>query len=112
MMKALMSLTMLLCSLCSMGQKMFITEQTYNADVLVCVVEHEYRADLVVYITDRSYTSGIDDNEGIWYFTDRSYNADKKISYVPEYRADIKIMFTDKKYRAGWRNESKRYLMD
>lgn len=111
-MKYLLSIVFLLSMFCARAQKIFISENKITADVTVFVVNRESRADLLVYVTDRSYTSGLDNNEGIWYFVERRYQADKTIAYGSEYNSDLKIMFTDKKYRAGWRNEEKRHLLE
>lgn len=94
------------------AQKIYEVEKEYQADVKVFVVEKEYQADLIVYGTDKEYLARASENRGIWYFVDVPYKADKKLYQVEkEYQADLKIYFTDSEYLAGWRNASKRYLM-
>ncbi len=94
------------------GQKVYSASSQYSADVKVFVTDKEYRADLIVYKTDKAYRVNKSDNNGIWYFTDKSYNSDKKIFFVDhEYNADLTIFFTDKEYRAGWKNLKKKHLM-
>lgn len=95
-----------------MAQKMYSTDSRYQADVVVYVVDAEYKADLIVYKTDKQYRAKGNENKGIWYFTDHSYNADKKIYFTDhEYQADLKVYFTNSEYRAGWRNAKKKPLL-
>ena len=52
------------------------------------------------------------DNNGLWYFVNYPYQADKKIYFVDyEYQSDLKIYFVDYQYQAGWKNKEKIHLM-
>ena len=63
-----------------------------------------------VYSVDYDYQAG--KNDGNWFFTDYSYQADKKIYFTKyDYQADIKIYFVDYDYQAGWRENSKQHFM-
>lgn len=112
-MKHLFTLILLL-SITATGycQKVFSTDNSYQADVKVYVVDYEYRADLVVYRAEYRYEAEQNKNTGIWFFTEYAYQADKKIYFTDyEYQADLKVLFTDSKYRAGWKNNKKKALM-
>lgn len=94
------------------AQKVCPVDYQYQADIKVFVVKNEYQADLLVYKTDRSYDSALGDNKGVWYFTDRQYQADKKIFFTDrEYQADLKIFFVNQPYRAKWNRASKKHLL-
>lgn len=94
------------------AQKMHSVDHEYQADVKVFVVYAEYRADLIVYRTDCAYNAKEDENKGIWFFTEKPYQADKKVYFVDhEYQADIRVYFTDRPYRAGWRKKDKQPLL-
>jgi len=92
------------------AQKLFSTNYQNQADVLVFVVAHENQADLKVYRVD--YPNQAADNNGLWFFTQYSNQADKKI-YFTDYanQADLKIFFVKYKNQAGWRNKEKKYIM-
>jgi lipocalin len=76
------------------------------------VVDAEYKADLIVYKTDKDYRAKANENKGIWYFTDKSYRADKKVYFTDRpTQADLKVYFTDKDYRAGWKSSEKKPLL-
>ncbi|MYM13168.1 DUF6150 family protein [Muribaculum intestinale] len=60
------------------AQKVYSTDRQYQADVKVFVVDHEYQADLIVYKTDKDYRAKKSENKGIWFFTTKEYQADKK----------------------------------
>ncbi len=93
------------------SQKVYCTSAG-SADVKVYVVEHEYQADLVVYKAEHSYEVNSNENNGIWFFTEYSYQADKTVGFVDQkYKADITVYFTSHKYSAKWKNESKRHFL-
>ena len=72
--------------------------------------ENEYQADLKVYKVSRPYEAK--KNVGLWYFTNMSYDSDKKIYFCEnEYEADIKVFFVDYKYQAKWKNSQKKFLL-
>ncbi len=76
------------------------------------MVDHEHQADLIVYKTDKDYRANKNENNGIWFFTTKEYQADKTVFFVDhEYQADLKVYFTDKEYRVGWKKNEKKPLM-
>lgn len=92
------------------AQKVYETDNKYNADVICYQTDNKYNADLIVYITDNKYNA--DGNEGIWYYTDNKYNADKQVFFTDnKYNAKLIIYVTDNKYNAGWEESSKKHLM-
>lgn len=60
------------------GQRIYSVDHDYQADLKVFVVDAEYKADLVVFKTDNEYRAKKEENKGIWFFTDKSYRANKK----------------------------------
>ncbi|MFZ4671620.1 MAG: DUF6150 family protein [Flavobacterium sp.] len=53
-----------------------------------------------------------DKNEGRWFFTDYTNQADKKIHFVKyANQADLKIYFVKYENQADWNNKSKIQLM-
>ncbi|MAS38519.1 MAG: hypothetical protein CMB84_00745, partial [Flammeovirgaceae bacterium] len=68
------------------------------------------QADLLVYRVD--YISQAKQNIGLWFFVEHESRSDKKI-FFSDYKsqADLKIFFVDYKSQAGWRNNSKKYLL-
>ena len=51
-------------------------------------------------------------NSGLWYFVDYESQAEKTIYFVDyKSQADLLIYFVDYKNQAGWRNNSKKYLL-
>ena len=96
MMKKILFIVFLTSSI-AYSQKMYSVDYSSQADVKVYVVDYSSQADLKVYKVD--YSSQVRGNEGLWFFVDYSSQADKKIYFV-EYRS-----------QAGWRNNSKKYLL-
>ena len=73
-------------------------------------VDRESYADVKVFVVDRESYAG--NNDGKWFFVDRSSYAQKKIYFVDrESYADLKIYFVDRESYAGWRNLSKKSVM-
>jgi len=77
------------------GQKIYITENKYNADYTVCPSPNQFTADLVIYITDNRYEA----DNGKWFITDNKYDADF-IIYIStnQYLSDYTIFQTSNKY--------------
>jgi len=51
-------------------------------------------------------------NSGLWYFTNQSYQAEKKIIFVDyDYQSDLNIYFVNYKYLSGWKNSNKKHLL-
>ena len=94
------------------AQKMYSTTYKSQADIKIYVVNAEYKADIIVYRTEHKYEAVATENKGIWFFTEKNYEADKKVFFVDhEYEADLKVFFTDRKYKAEWRNYQKKPLL-
>jgi len=91
------------------AQKIYKTDYEYQADISVYIVDYEYQADLCVYYVDYSYQAS---DDGLWYMVDYEYQADKSVYFVDyEYQADLKIYIVDYSYQAGWKKNSKSYLL-
>ena len=77
------------------GQKVYITENEYNADYTVCPSSNQFTADLIIYITDNRYEA----DNGKWFITDNKYDADF-IVYIStnQYLSDYTIFQTSNKY--------------
>ena len=108
--KSIMAFSLFLISNYGISQKVYTESVASRADIKVYVETVESRADLIVY--KESVASRATGNEGVWYFEEVKFRADKSI-YFEEVasRADLKICFTDVKSRAGWKNSSKKSLM-
>ncbi len=108
---ALVLLFFAMMPLSSMAQNVYSTDHSYQADVEVYVVDHEYQADLLVYKVDYEYQAK--GNEGKWYFVEHEYQSDVNIHFVDhEYQADLNVYFVKEEYRAGWKDTSKKHLLD
>lgn len=92
------------------AQKVFSCDSKYDAQVKVYVADSKYDADLCVNKCSSQYDAT--GNEGLWFFVNSKYDADKLIYFVDsKYDADLIIYFVDSKYDAGWRTNSKKQLM-
>ena len=92
------------------AQKVYITEYNSHADVKVFITKNYEEADLVIFkVRDED---AIGENEGLWFFCEEKKCADKIIYYVkfPK-RAEMTVFFTYERSLAGWKNESKKFLM-
>lgn len=108
--KSLILCAAALAPLGAAAQKIMVVDREYRADLKVMEVSTPSRADLIVYVTDRDYQA--QGNEGTWMYVDRDYRADFKIIWVDrEYRADLKVFITDRRSQAGWRDTSKKHLL-
>jgi hypothetical protein len=93
------------------AQKVYEVSYESRADVSVYVCDYESQADLLVY--KEKYESAAKGNEGNWFFARYESLADFSIFFVDyESRADLKIFYVDYESRAGWRNSSKKSLLD
>ena len=100
----------LFLSLVSNAQKIYSCDSKYDADVKIFVVESRYSADLLVYKANSRYDAK--GNEGIWYFVESRYDADKLVYFTQsKYDADLLIYFVESRYDAGWRNHERIYLL-
>jgi len=92
------------------AQKIFKVYYESQADIKVYIVDYESQADLCVYYVD--YESQAD-KPGLWYKVDYESQADKKVYFVEyESQADLKIYIVKYESQAGWKNNSKRHLLD
>jgi len=108
--KYLFLLFILFCFNRTYSQKVFSCDSKYDAKIKVFVVDSKYYAYLLVYKVSSQYD--VTQNDGLWFFTDSKYDADKIIYFVgSKYDADLLIYFVDSKYDAIWQNASKKYLM-
>ncbi len=109
--KLLISGMMLLAFNSVKAQKVYATKYESLADVKVYVTKYEGLADLIVYkMKNESLATG---NRGKWFFMKNESLAKKKI-YFTKYEglADLKIYYTKYEGLAGWRNTSKKGLME
>ena len=93
------------------AQKLFSVGYQNHADIAACVMKHATQADLKVYKVD--YSNQAKGNNGLWFFTKYSNQADKTIFLVnyPN-QADLKIFYVEFENQAGWVNEAKKGLLD
>jgi hypothetical protein len=74
----------------SKTMKVFLTESSYDAEILIYRVDSEYDADILIYRLESEY----DANKGpeFWYFTSDPYDTKaKKIYYVDSAYGNLKI---------------------
>ena len=73
------------------------------------MVDYPNKADLKVFKV--KYQNHVGKNNGNWFFTDYSNQADKNIYFVGySNQADLKIYFVNYKNQAGWVNNAKKHL--
>ena len=108
-----LSLAVALVSLC-MGIHAQVIQSTAiaaNNSLSVFITDYPEEADLCVFIVD-SKNQAIGNN-GFWYFQDSQTYADKKIFFVEDsVQADLKINFVDQQELAGWKNKTRKFLLD
>lgn len=93
------------------SQKVYEVESPIEANVKYCVVGSPIMADVVVYRANSPVYSGVDKNEGVWYFCQSPTQAQVKICKVPEVQSQLKVCFTDSPIMAGWKNTEKKKLL-
>lgn len=95
------------------AQIVYETQYQTTANVIVYVTDISTIADLIVYKAPFQIYPGVNENEGIWYFTSYQTIANK-IIYFTQYQtiADLIICYTDIPTVAGWQNPYKKKLMD
>ena len=64
----------------AVGQKVFSTEYSHQADINVYVVDYDHQADLCIFSVD--YPHQARENRWLWFFTDYAHLADKQIYFV------------------------------
>lgn len=78
----------------------YITNDSYSADLKVFVTSSSYSADLNVYRANSSYSAS---SCGQWYFTNNSFSADFTVYFAADtYSSDFSIFFTPNSYSAGF----------
>lgn len=88
------------------SQKIYTVPYSYMADLNVFVTNKDYKADLNVYKVSKPYE--VKNNSGLWFFTNKKYDSDKKIFFCDyEYQADLKIFFVKKNIRQSGRTLKK-----
>lgn len=86
-----------------------VFEDNTFPDVKIYEVTANIFADVVVYKAPNSISNGINNNIGVWYFTDNPSVANIKVGYVSAgIFADIKVFYTTSNIFAHWNNEEKR----
>ena len=105
----LLAIVMIVFTVATYSQKIYVEEYESQADISVYVEEYESQCDLKVYVVQ--YESKADE-DGLWYFEEYESQADLSI-YFEEYesQADLKIYFVEYESQAGWRNFSKQHLL-
>ncbi len=105
----LIVIVMIVLSVTTYSQKIYVEEYESQADISVYVEEYESQCDLKVYVVQ--YESKADE-DGLWYFEEYESQADLSI-YFEEYesQADLKIYFVEYESQAGWRDFSKQHLL-
>ena len=93
------------------AQVIYVTTTESWADFSVYVTDTEAWADLVVFKeSSESWSTG---NQGRWFFTETESWADKSI-YITDTEswADLVIYYTTSEAWAGWKNNSKKQLLE
>lgn len=92
------------------GQVLFLTPYESESDLKVWVSNSLSDADLLVYKVE-NITQSTED--GLWYFTNVRAKAKKKIYFVNTItKADLKTYYVNNLSQRGWRNLSKKYLLN
>lgn len=106
-----LGLTIMGLSSRSNAQVVIETKVLKEANVKIYLTNYPADADVVVFKTP--FIDRAQGNKGIWYFTDMSGWANKKICYVSgKDIANIVVCFTDDAKQAGWRSKKKQHFMD
>jgi len=104
------SIWALFISISLYSQKIYSTNNSYQADLKVFVVKQDYQADLRVFNVKQSYKAM--GNDGLWFFVSQKYQAEKKVIFVDyEYQADLKVFFVEYQHQSGWKNSEKKHLL-
>lgn len=92
------------------AQNIYPVDKESQADVKLFVVNNERIADICVY--DVNSVNQNERDNGKWHFVCCENDAQKKVYFVEnEKQADIKVYFVNTENQAGWKNNSKNYLM-
>ena len=108
-MKKLLTLICTLLYISTAAQRIYIVNYQGQHIIKVTVVKSEIQADLKVYeVTTDTKAKG---NKGRWYLSDNPSGAVKICWVETESEAQLKIYLVGSESQAGWRNESKKYLL-
>lgn len=93
-------------------QNIYVTNVQPIANIKVFETSVSVQADIIVFKAPSPIYPGIDQNEGIWYFTEVQTLANKIICYTQTpVTADLIVYYTDIPTLAGWQNINKKELL-
>lgn len=109
-MKQIITPLLLFLSFSLYGQKVYVVDYPFQADVKLYEVRYPGQADVLVYKS--KYRHQATGNKGYWFFTRTRYAADKTVFFVKySYQADVKVYFVRYPSQSTWRNqEMKKYF--
>jgi hypothetical protein len=85
------------------AQRVFTTDATWRPGNRVFVVDQAYKADLLVYEVE--YAHQAKGKKGLWKVVDKPWKADYVVIFVDKpWKADFLIYFCDRAYQAGFRD--------
>lgn len=88
------SILFFLTSSFAWGQKIFVTQYEYQADVIVHFVNQHYQANMIAEVVRYPYQTGFYNGRAHWCFVQYEHQADVKIFITPyEYQADWLVFF-------------------
>ena len=92
------------------AQKVYSVQYPNQANIKIYVTKYQNQADLKVYKV--KYVNQVQNNNGLWFFTEYENQADLKIYFVKyNNQADLKIYFVKYPNQAGWNNDTKKHLL-
>ena len=106
-MKRIITLLSLLFAFNAYGQRLYVIDHAFQADVKVCEVNYPNQADVLVYRAP--YPHRAKGNRGSWYFTEFRFTSEKTVFFTKyRYQADVKVYFVRYLSQAKWRNPDKK----
>ena len=106
-MKRILTLLSFLFAFNTYGQRLYVVDYAFQADVKVCEVNYPNQADVLVYIAP--YPHRAKGNRGSWYFTEFRFMSEKTVFFTKyRYQADVNVYFVRYPSQAKWRNPEKR----
>ena len=109
-MKRILTLLSLLFAFNAYGQKLYIVDHAFRADVKLYEVNYANQADVLVYVAPYPHRSK--GNKGHWYFSEFKFMSDKTVFFTNyRFQADVKVFFVRYPSQAKWKNiEKKKYF--
>ena len=109
-MKRTLTLLSLLFAFNAYGQRLYVVDHAFQADVKVCEVNYPNQADVLVYVAP--YPHRAKGNKGHWYFSEFRFMSEKTIFFTKyRFQADVNVYFVRYPSQAGWKNiEKKKYF--